>query len=144
MGKRKANNSKRIKTSHKKSLIKRKIVNKKVNDGIKNINSFVSNAIVTEPKKEAPSVDPEAPQIEVEVMNMADFQKLLGGESKKKEKIGKFSIDDGIYLEKLIKKWGDNYGRMAQDAKRNRMQWTAHQIEKKHEAYKKLFPENNA
>lgn len=29
---------------------------------------------------------------------------------------------------------------MAQDIKLNRMQWTAQQIEKKHEAYKKMFP----
>lgn len=50
MGKRKANISKRVKTSHKKSLTKRKIVNKKVSEGIKNINDFVSKSIA-EPKK---------------------------------------------------------------------------------------------
>lgn len=43
MGKRrKANISGRVKTSHKKSLVNRKIVNQKVNPGIKNINKFVS------------------------------------------------------------------------------------------------------
>jgi hypothetical protein len=46
-----------------------------------------------------------------------------------------------MYLEKLLKRWGTNYARMAQDVKLNRMQWTAQQIEKKHETYKKMFPE---
>ena len=41
----------------------------------------------------------------------------------------------------MLKRWGTNYGRMAQDFKLNKMQWTAHQIEKKHETYKKMFPE---
>lgn len=30
---------------------------------------------------------------------------------------------------------------MAQDIKLNRLQWTAQQIEKKHQTYKKMFPE---
>lgn len=96
MGKRrKANNSKHVKTRHKRSLINRKVVNEKVEAGIKNINKFVSDAIKAEPKK-----DQNQPHtIEVEAMNMADFQKLLGNNSEpKKEKIGKFSIDDEIYL----------------------------------------------
>jgi hypothetical protein len=37
-----------------------------------------------------------------------------------------------------MKKWGNNYERMAKDVKLNVMQWTAHQIEKKHGAYKEL------
>lgn len=69
-----------------------------------------------------------------------DNLRRLTGDVNKKEKIGKMSIDDGIYLEKLLKRWGTNYARMAQDIKLNRLQWTAQQIEKKHETYKKMFP----
>lgn len=46
-----------------------------------------------------------------------------------------------MYLEKLLQRWETNYARMAQDVKLNRMQWTAQQIEKKHQTYKKMFPE---
>ena len=65
---------------------------------------------------------------------------MLKGENKeKKEKTGKLSIDDSMYLERLLKKWGTNYEKMAKDIKLNKMQWTAHQIEKKHRAYLKMF-----
>ena len=42
----------------------------------------------------------------------------------------------------MLKRWGTNYGRMAQDIKLNKLQWTALQIEKKHQTYKKMFPES--
>ena len=74
--KRKTNISGRVKTSHKKSLIKRKIVNQKVNPGIKNINKFVSDSI--NHKKDA-DPNPQQNQIDAEAMSMADFQKLMKG-----------------------------------------------------------------
>ena len=74
-------------------------------------------------------------------MNIHEFQQLLlkGENKEKKEKTGKLSIDDSMYLERLLKKWGTNYEKMAKDIKLNKMQWTAHQIEKKHHSYLKLF-----
>lgn len=84
-----------------------------------------------EPKPEATDDRPEDQIIEVETITLDSFRKLTG-DTNKKEKLGKLSIDDGIYLQKLVKRWGTNYARMAQDVKLNRMQWTAQQIERKH------------
>lgn len=44
-------------------------------------------------------------------MNIHEFQQLLlkGENKEKKEKTGKLSIDDSMYLERLLKKWGTNY-----------------------------------
>ena len=80
-------------------------------------------------------------QGQVETVSLDTLKKLRGQDGPKKEKLGKLTVDDSMYLEKMLKRWGTNYGRMAQDFKLNKMQWTAHQIEKKHETYKKMFPE---
>ena len=45
MGKKAKNNSKRIKTSHKKALIKRKIVNTKIDLPLANINKFIGQQV---------------------------------------------------------------------------------------------------
>ena len=141
--KRQTNISRHIKTSHKKALHKRKITNLKVDPAIKDINKVVTKA-VAQTHKHTPAQDPTAKPAEgipLETMPMDSFRKLLGEDSKKKDKVGKLTVDDSMQLEKLIKRWGDNYGRMAQDFRLNKLQWTARQIEKKHETYKKLFPE---
>jgi hypothetical protein len=41
MGKKTKNNSKRIKTSHKKALVKRKVINTHVDKNLANINKFI-------------------------------------------------------------------------------------------------------
>ncbi len=51
MGKKVKNNSKRIKTSHKKSLVKRKIVYTHVDKNLSNINKFIDGEIA-KPKPE--------------------------------------------------------------------------------------------
>lgn len=63
---------------------------------------------------------------------------MLEGNPQKK-RITKLSVEDTVYLEPLIKKWGDNYERAAKDIKLNRMQWTANQISKKYESYNILL-----
>jgi hypothetical protein len=45
-------------------------------------------------------------------------------------------------LEKLIKKWGTDFGSMSKDIKLNRLQWTQKQVEKKYEAYQKMVEED--
>lgn len=45
MGKKTKNNSKRIKTSHKKALIKRKVVNMHVDRKMANVNKIISEAV---------------------------------------------------------------------------------------------------
>ena len=64
-------------------------------------------------------------------MSFDELRKLLTGPSEKK-RVAKLTVEDASYLEGLLKKWGTNYERMAKDVKLNRMQWTAHQILKKH------------
>jgi hypothetical protein len=63
----------------------------------------------------------------LETISIENLRKLTGN-PERKERPGKLSIDDGLYLEKLLKRWGTNYARMAQDIKLNRLQWTAQQI----------------
>ena len=42
-----------------------------------------------------------------------------------------------------MKRWGTDFASMNKDIKLNRMQWTQKQIEKKHEAYKKIVEEED-
>jgi hypothetical protein len=70
-------------------------------------------------------------------MSFDELRKLLTGPSEKK-RVAKLTVQDASCLEALMKKWGNNYDRMAKDVKLNVMQWTAHQIEKKHQAYNEL------
>ena len=128
--KRQTNISKHIKTRHKKPQTKRTIVTQKVNPAIRNVNQVITKLVM---KQEEKGGDEEPPQyIPMESMPLNSFKKLLGDEGNKKEKMGKLSVDDSMYLEKMLKRWGNNYARMAQDIKLNRMQWTAQQIQKKH------------
>ena len=45
------------------------------------------------------------------------------------------------YIKGLVGKWGENFARAAKDVKRNKMQWTARQIEKKADAYRIMLEE---
>lgn len=132
MGKKAKNNSRRLKTSHKKALIKRKVVNCRVDPQMANVNKFISQTIAH------PTDTQEHPKLELESITFDELRKLIDKPSDKK-RYAKLTVEDESYLEGLLKKWGNNYERMAKDIKLNRMQWTAKQIEKKHEAYKALM-----
>ena len=54
MGKKSKNTSKRIKTSHKHSLIKRKTAKTKVDSAITNINKFITQSLSKKPASEEP------------------------------------------------------------------------------------------
>jgi hypothetical protein len=129
MGKKRSTTSsaKRIKTRHKKTSKSRKLTTPSVSAAIKDINKVITDQLKANPKLNAKTDQPEEPAIEVETMTIDSLRKLTG-DANKKEKVGKLSIDDGIYLEKMLKRWGTNYARMAQDIKLNRLQWTAQQI----------------
>ena len=79
----------------------------------------------------------EPQKIEAESMSFDELRKMLEGPSEKK-RTSRLGVEDVSYLENLLKKWGENYERMAKDVRLNRMQWTAKQIQKKHEAYQQL------
>ena len=51
----------------------------------------------------------------------------------------KITQDEGFIVRNLYKKYGENYDRMVMDHKTNVMQWTANQIKKKFDAFKKKF-----
>lgn len=139
MGKKPKNNSKRLKTSHKKALVKRKTAYTHVDRKLANVNEFIDASLA----KVAQTPADAAPKIELETMSFDELKKLLVGPAVRK-RTTKLSVDDASYLEVLLKKWGTNYERMAKDAKLNRMQWTALQIAKKHEAYKALVADEPA
>lgn len=144
MGKRAKNNSKRIKTSHKKGIVKRKTAYAHVDRNLLDVNHFIDNAINTNTKQN--NTADAHPKIEAESISTEDLKKILGllsSESGKK-RLTKLSVDDVNYLEPLIKKYGDNYERAAKDIKLNRMQWTANQIAKKYESYNAMIEEENA
>ena len=130
MAKRAKNISRRIKTSHKKAIIKRKIVNTHVDRNLADVNNFIDNYI--ENQNKLPKETQQAPKIDVETISFDDLKKLLDGSTSKKKRMAKVTVDDAYYLEALLKKWGINYERMAKDVKLNKMQWNAHQIQKKH------------
>jgi len=57
------------------------------------------------------------------------LSKLLGGNKPAdKVKAPKINLDESLILEKLIKKWNNDFTSMSKDIKLNRMQWTAKQI----------------
>lgn len=68
-----------------------------VNAAIKDINKVITDQMNAEPKPEATDDRPEDQIIEVETITLDSFRKLTG-DTNKKEKLGKLSIDDGIYL----------------------------------------------
>mmetsp|Transcript_39355 Transcript_39355/g.45775 ORF Transcript_39355/g.45775 Transcript_39355/m.45775 type:complete len:192 (-) Transcript_39355:94-669(-) len=51
----------------------------------------------------------------------------------------KITEDEAIIIEKLVKKYGDNWERMKMDIKTNVLQWNENQIRKKHDAYLQKF-----
>ena len=88
--------SKHIKTRHKKVSKNRKIAAQPVNPLIKDINKAISDQIKQIQTGSTP--EPQQPlSIELEGMTIDSFRKLTGN-TEKKEKIGKLSIDDGMYL----------------------------------------------
>jgi hypothetical protein len=57
MGKKAINNSHRVKTSHKKALIKRKVVYNHVDRTTADINKFISRSIANPTDQEQPKID---------------------------------------------------------------------------------------
>lgn len=57
------------------------------------------------------------------------MRKLLGADKPTdKVKAPRINLDESLILEKLIKKWNNDFTSMSRDIKLNRMQWTAKQI----------------
>jgi hypothetical protein len=54
----------------------------------------------------------------------------------------RLSLDEKLYLEPLLEKYGNDYEKMMKDVKLNKLQWNANQIMKKHDQYKKFLAEN--
>jgi hypothetical protein len=71
---------------------------------------------------------------QIKKMNM--LNELTQETSKKKPKI---TQDEGFIVKNLYKKYGEDFERMYMDHKLNKMMWTANQIQKKFEAFKKKF-----
>jgi DNA-binding Lrp family transcriptional regulator len=137
MGKKAKNNSRRIKTSHKKGIIKRKTAYTHVDKNLLDVNQFINRTI----EKAAVHGDGDGPKIEAESMSFNELRRLLDGPPSKK-RMTKLSVDDANYLEPLVKKYGTNYERAAKDIKLNRMQWTGNQIAKKWQSYNLLLKED--
>ena len=74
MSKKHKNNSKRIKTSHKKALIKRKVVNQHVTYSIAHLNKAI----------DTPMPKPEKNSVEAESISFDELKKLIDGPAKKK------------------------------------------------------------
>jgi hypothetical protein len=123
MGKNNKNISKRLKTSHKKGIVKRKTAYTHVDRNLADVNKFI-DADMAKPETERTQ---QTPKIDLESISLDELKKLLVGPAVRKRPT-KLSVDDANYLEQLLKRWGNNYERMAKDVKLNRMQWTAHQI----------------
>lgn len=69
----------------------------------------------------------------METISPEELRKLLCRDKPSdKVRAPKINLDDSLILEKLIKKWNNDFTSMARDIKLNRMQWTAKQIEKKY------------
>lgn len=103
MGKKTKNNSKRLKTRHKKGIIKRKTAYSHVDKNLANVNDFVHQSL--QKQKQAQT---DLPKIEAESMSFDELKKLLVGPPVKK-RITKLSVTDVNYLEPIIKKYGQNY-----------------------------------
>ena len=68
---------------------------------------------------------------------MDQLRKLIDNNERKRDRV-RLSLDDKMYLEPLLKKYGTDYKKMSKDVKLNKMQWTEHQVELKHKEYNKL------
>jgi hypothetical protein len=91
MGKKVKNNSRRIKTSHKRALIKRKVVNTHVDRNLANINDFIDQSIAKEGE------EGQTKKIEVDSISFDELKKLLDGPSEKK-RVAKLTVEDASYL----------------------------------------------
>ena len=66
-----------------------------------------------------------------EELTIEQLRKLIDNNERKRERI-RLSLDDRLYLEPLLAKYGTDYKKMVKDIKLNKMQWNAHQVELKH------------
>jgi len=78
------------------------------------------------------------PTIEVEEEYTLDQIKQLN-EGTFAEQKPKITQDEAFMVRNLYKKYKEDYEKMVMDHKVNKMQWTATQIQKKFQAYKKKF-----
>lgn len=62
-------------------------------------------------------------------MTFDEVKKLLTKSDIKKDRL-RLSLDEKLYLEPLIKKYGDDFQAMMNDVKLNKMQWNVNQIKK--------------
>ena len=53
---------------------------------------------------------------------MDQLRKLIDNNERKRERV-RLSLDDKLYLEPLLAKYGVDYKKMARDVKLNKMQW---------------------
>jgi hypothetical protein len=72
-----------------------------------------------------------------EEITVDQLRKLIDNNERKRERI-RLSLDDKLYLEPLLTKYGNDYKKMSKDIKLNKMQWNEHQVELKHKEYMKL------
>jgi len=77
-----------------------------------------------------------------EELTFDQLKKLLTKDEPKRDRL-RLSLDDKLYLEPLLERYGTDYDKMVRDVRLNRLQWNAHQIEKKHEQYKKFVVETS-
>lgn len=130
------NISMRVKSGNKKSIHNKKILHSKVDAEYKNINSKITRA--------AESLRQEKPKLEIEEeMTFDQVKKLLTKNDVQRPRL-RLSLDDKLYLEPLLRKYGSDFGAMAADVKLNKMQWNHNQIRKRHEQYLKLQAEGDA
>lgn len=123
----------RVKSGNKKSIHNKKIIHTKVDEQYRDINQKIT--------KLASDVREGKGTLQVEEdMTFDEVRKLLTKNDVKKDKL-RISLDDKMYLEPLLKKYGQNFEAMMADVKLNKMQWNANQIKKKHEQYLKFLSE---
>lgn len=90
MGKKAKNNSKRLKTSHKKGIIKRKTAYTHVDKNLLDVNAFIDQNMPT-------TQDALAPKIEAESMTFDELRRILDGPPQKK-RVGRLRVEDAAYL----------------------------------------------
>lgn len=90
MGKKAKNNSKRLKTSHKKGIIKRKTAYTHVDKNLLNVNAFIDQQMHTTPQNAL------APKIEAESMTFDELRRLIDGPAQKKP--ARLRVEDAAYL----------------------------------------------
>lgn len=91
MGKKAKNNSKRLKTSHKKGIIKRKTAYTHVDKNLLNVNAFIDQQMHSNTDNTL------LPKIEAESMTFDELRKLIDGPPQKK-RVGRLRVEDAAYL----------------------------------------------